>query len=184
MKRVRTLTLAVSAALLLAAAIGSPAYAFTTLKQTGNTGDWGSQGGATEAMCGYSAQTAAGAQLHWIKVFPFVAGPASGHSTQQISWTVSVQRSANNGSTWKTVATSKAQVGKATQAASPKFSTVRLSVKGKLNQVYRVVGVLKWLSGGATSGLVKVAMTDYGVKFGATNSDVVFDVYCPGFVFD
>ena len=186
MKRIRTLTLAFSAALLLAAAIGSPAYAFTTLKQSGSTGDWGTRSSdqGPEAKCGYSTTGTVGMfQLRWIKVFPVHAGPASGHNKQKISWTVSIQRSADNGTTWKTLKTAKAQVGTATQSKSVKYSTVNINLKGK-NLAYRAVSTMNRLTGGSVTGLVKIAMSTYGAKYGTHNTTLGFEDYCPRLVAD
>lgn len=182
MKRTRNVTFAISATLLLAVAFASPAYAFSILKQTGSTGDWGAQPKPTEATCGYTALGVNPAQLLWVKVFPFKAGPASGHTTQKITWTVIIQSSADGGSTWKTVATSKTQTGKATQTSSPSFTNAQLSVSGELNTVYRAVGTLHWLTSGKSTGLVKAAMNVYGTKFGAQKSNLVVNDYCPGYV--
>ena len=182
MKRIRTLTFAVSVALLLAAAIGSPAYAFTTLKQSGSMGDWGTRSSVDgpEAKCGYSTTSTVGVfQLRWIKVYPVLAGPASGRNSQKISWTVSIQRSLDNGSTWKTLKTAKTQTGTATQSKSVKYKTVTVNLKGK-NLAYRAVSTLKWLTNGSASGLVTIAMSTYGSKFGTHSSTLEFSDYCSG----
>ena len=168
---------------LLALVIGSPAAAFELIQQSGQTGDYGTRPDSVgpEAKCGYtSPSNPAGTQLRWIKVFPIAAGPATGSSRKKVSWTVAIQKSTDDGTTWKTITKSAPQTGTATDSGAPTYKTVKLSFVGKGTAIYRAISTLKWLHGGSTTGMLKMRMTTYGVKLGKANGDTIFSDWCSG----
>jgi len=177
--RFKVLTSAVPVALLLTLALSSPAAAFEVIKQSGQTGDYGTVGGP-EGKCVYTGPSSPSATtLKSIRIYPLAAGPASGTS-QRISWTVAIQKSTDMGSTWKTIKTAPTQTGTATNSTNPGFSAVTVSFTGKLDVIYRAVSTLRWLTNGSTSGLIKMRMQGYQLKIGKANGDTVQDDYCFG----
>jgi hypothetical protein len=182
MTRFKALSTAAAAGLLLTMAFSSPVAAFEVLKQSGQTGDYGTHD--PEAKCGYTGPSnPEGTILQWIRVFPAGAGPATGTS-QQVSWTVSIQKSTDNGSTWKAIKTAPTQTGTATKVGNPHFTTVKFSFTGKATVFYRAVGTLKWLHNGSTSGLIKMRMTTYAVQIGKATNTSEFSDWCSGRLFD
>jgi len=189
MKRVRTLTLAFSAALLLAAAVGSPASAFSMIKLTGNHGDFGtasktSDGPATPgAKCGYSAPDSNQvAHLVWIKVFPWKAvafNRTSGNDQQQIKFQVTVQRSTDGGTSWKKVG-SASETRTASETRSAKFASLTVNTSGKANQLFRAIVTLTWLHNGKADGLAQARMEYYSVKWTVGDPAYVFTDACDG----
>ena len=189
MKRTRTLTLALSAALLLVAAIGSPASAYSVIKVTGNFGDFGTKPQTSDgpntpgAVCGYSAPDSNQvAHLAWIKVFPWQAAAfdrTSANDRQPVKFQVTVQRSTNGGTSWKNVA-SKAQTRTASETTSAKFASLKVNASGKANQLFRAIVTLTWLHNGHADGLAKARMGFYGVKWTVGDPAFVFADACDG----
>jgi hypothetical protein len=183
MPKVSFLAPAVAAGMMLTLALSSPAAAFEVLKQTGTTGDYGTVGGP-EGKCLYTGPSSpSGTTLKSIRVSPLAAGPATGNS-QKVSFTVAIQKSTDNGSTWKTLKTGHTQTGTATNTTNPGFTAVTISFTGKLNVIYRATSTLKWLTNGNVSGLIKMRMQGYQLKIGKANGDVVQDDYCFGKLLD
>ena len=168
----------------LAMAFGSPVAAFAVLQQSGQTGDYGTRSSTKgpEAKCGYTSPFSAHPlQLHWMKVYPVLVGPATGLS-QKVSWTVVIQKSTNGGTTWKNTGSPKTQTGTATGSSNPHYTTVTINLTGTMGVQYRAVSTLKWLHNGSTTGLVKFRMTTYGIQEGSAQSTAVLDDYCDGVI--
>jgi Tfp pilus assembly protein PilX len=189
MKRIRTLTLAFSAALLLAAAVGSPASAFSMIQLTGHYGEFGTKSNTADdssrpgAKCGYSAPDQNGvAHLVWVKVFPWLAlayDRTSANDHQQIKFQVTLQRSKNGGATWKSVGSaSQTRTGSDMQSAS--FGSLTVKASGKPNQLFRAIVTLTWLHNGQADGLARARMEYYGVKWTVGDPAYVFTDACDG----
>src|SRR3954466_2882379 len=151
MKRFRAPITGVVAALLLALSFGCVASAATAIKQTGQIGDHGTRPAeqGPEANCVYTGFDNSGlAHLRAIKVYPVLAGPAGGRTTQKVSWTVKIQSSPTGAAPWTYVATSATQIATATDTTSAQFATIKVRFAGKGALRYRAVSTLKWLHAG------------------------------------
>jgi hypothetical protein len=178
----RRLWLGVSLGLLLALAFGSPAAAAVLIKDTGTHGDFGTHDDSTDpgAKCGYSAANANGvAFLRWIKVYPVFAGTSSGVSQQPVKWTVIIQRSPDNGTTWKNlISQSQTRTAKASSGAA--FGAMKVAFTGNAKNDYRAISKLQWIRNGHVTGTTKLRMEFYSVKWTVGSPDFVFEDYCTG----
>ena len=184
MNILRRLTAAVSVGLLAVLAFGTPVFADTVLKQSGHTGDYGTRphSDGSEARCNYvkSGVMIGAWDLVSISTFPVGAGPASGKSTQKVSWSVTIQSAPKGGGAWTKLATSATQTGTATNLTSPNFTTIKVAFTGKPGRIYREASTINWLTSGSSTGLVKFIPDIYGVKFNSTVETLQFEGYCYG----
>ncbi len=188
MRIFRNVGMAITGALLLALAFGSAASAFSLITLSGNHGDFGtkpasSDGPATPgARCIYSAPIGNVAHLASVKVFPFIAlayNRTGGSDSQAIKFQLTVQRSTNGGTSWKSVG-STAQTRMASETVSAKFSSLRVAVSGKSGQIFRAIVTLSWLRNGNVDGLAKARMEYYSVKWAVGNPDYIYQDACDG----
>ncbi len=189
MMRLRGAALALCLGATLAVLLGSTASAFAVLQTSGNHGEWGTASSTADdelspgARCGYSAPDGSGvAHLAWIKVYSFKAlafDRTNATDHQPVTFTATVQRSGNNGVTWKNVG-SVSQTRTAYDNKSAKFDALKVMTSGKAGKIYRAVVSLKWQRNGHTDGLAKARMEYYGVKWTVGASDFVYKDACDG----
>ena len=188
MKRFKGLGIAISTALVLTVALGSPASAFSLIKLTGNHGDFGTKPASADsqnlpgAKCGYSAPVAGVAHLAWIKVYGWkaIAFDRTGATdSQPITFKVTVQRSKNGGATWKNLG-SASQTRTTTDAKAASFASLTVNTSGKLGETYRAMVTLTWLHNGSAEGTAKALMEFYSVKWTVGSPSFVYQDACDG----
>ena len=189
MKRFTSLGIATSLAMVLALLFSTPAAAFELIQLSGNYGDFGTKIATSDgpdtpgAKCGYSAKDAMNvAHLAWMKVYPFKAvgyDRTGSTDSQKIQFKVTVQRSQNDGASWKNVG-SVAQTRTTTDAKSAKFTSLTVNVSGKAGQIFRAITTLTWLYQGHVDGIAKARMEYYGVKWTVGSPDFVYHDACDG----
>jgi hypothetical protein len=190
MKRTRLSAIAAVLSLAALLAMAGPASAWVVVKQSGMTGDYGSQISHTDqdtspgARCGYSAPDSGGwAYLRWIKVYHYLVAArdiTADRDSQIVSFQALVQRQTNGG-TWKTVARSAVQKMTSHDDQGPTFNDPKLMVHGtSANQHFRALVILKWWRNGGVEGSIKIRLQYYGVKWTVGNSDYVWTNACDG----
>lgn len=183
MNRIRTFSLALSLGLMLTLALGSTASAAVLIKDSGTHGDFGTidyDDTHAGSRCGYSAPNSSGtAFLRWIKVFPVFAGTSSGVSSQPIKWIVTIQKSADGGASWQQV-TAASQTRTASGGNSAVYDPMKLSFTGRAGKLYRAISTLKWIRNGNVTGVVKLRMEYYSVKWTVGSPSYVYHGACDG----
>ena len=173
----------------LAMALAGTASAVVVVELTGRYGDFGTKPATVDApdkpgaRCIYGSTDASGfAHVAGIKVYPFVAlayDRTGGLDQQAVRFTVTVQRSTDSGTTWKSIR-SVAQTKTATDVKSADFSALRVSASGKAGQKFRAIATLDWLRNGAVDGHAKMRMLYYGVKWTVGDPGYVYENACDG----
>lgn len=166
-------------------AMAGPAAAFDVISSSGHTGDYGylpsDDSSHPPGKCGYGAVQADGlAHLRWIKVIgPKIAARdvTGGRDHQQASWQLKIQRSVHGGP-WKTVAHSGIQTKTTYDDVSADYTPMKVSVNGKIDQIYRAIVILRWMRNGNVEGTVKLHPTNYGVKWTVGSPNYVFTDAC------
>jgi len=190
-KRFRMVTLGLSIGLLLVLAFGSPVSAFTVIDLSGNYGDFGTSPQHPDdsshpgAVCGYGAADVDGfVHLERVKVFRWKAGAydrTSANDHQQVTFELTVQRSKDGGTHWKTWA-SVSDTKVASETKSPRFANLTIFTRGQHGQLFRAIVTLTWWYNGQADGVAQAQMSYYQSKFDTSQS--IGDVYdvCPGVI--
>ena len=132
----------------------------------------------SEARCGYVDDPGSLIDLKWINVYAPGAGPASGKTSQKVTWSVTIQRMPISGGAWSKVVTSPVQTGTATTSSSPNFTAIKVKFQGANGFFYRAVSKLSWLTQGSVTGYVKLAPDWYATSHNGQNGTVVLQHYC------